>query len=239
LVLASAVTGVAMQSPEPPLGETRLTVHTLLREDIFAGFRADDMKRFERADRNIVALLESRPSERPNVLAWKAGMSLYRAAVAHEAGREEEFTREWAAARAGFAEAATGTAGNDGVAAITGGSYVLFSDRLPAPQRAEGWAAAYRAYSALWRDQGSIIEKLPLHHRGEVLSGMAQSSHRTGRATESAEFVDRMIAMLPDTAYQAAAKQWKAEPGSTTLTCRSCHAAGRHVDRLAAIGKTD
>jgi hypothetical protein len=33
-------TGLAAQSPEPPLAETRLTVHTLLREDVFAGYLA-------------------------------------------------------------------------------------------------------------------------------------------------------------------------------------------------------
>jgi len=39
LIVVSFVALIAMsQSQEPPLSETRLTVHTLLREDIFAGF---------------------------------------------------------------------------------------------------------------------------------------------------------------------------------------------------------
>ena len=39
LVLAMlTVFAVASQSPEPPLDDSRLTIHTLVREDIFAGF---------------------------------------------------------------------------------------------------------------------------------------------------------------------------------------------------------
>ena len=30
------------QSPAPPLSDTRLSIHTLVREDIFAGWRSDN-----------------------------------------------------------------------------------------------------------------------------------------------------------------------------------------------------
>ena len=55
---------IPAQAPEPPLGDTRLTVHTLLREDIFAGFLQNDLARLGRAERNADALLASRPAER-------------------------------------------------------------------------------------------------------------------------------------------------------------------------------
>ena len=32
------------QVPEPPIADTRLTVHTLVREDIFAGFLQSDIQ---------------------------------------------------------------------------------------------------------------------------------------------------------------------------------------------------
>jgi len=38
------VTVAAAQSIEPPLADTRISVNTLVREDIFAGFLADDME---------------------------------------------------------------------------------------------------------------------------------------------------------------------------------------------------
>ena len=49
LLVLAAVAMTAAQAPEPPLSDTRLTVHTLLREDVFAGFLANDMNRFARA----------------------------------------------------------------------------------------------------------------------------------------------------------------------------------------------
>ena len=57
-VLACSVMIAVMsaQSPEPPLSESRLTVHTLLREDVFAGFLSNDMTHFARAERNVEQL---------------------------------------------------------------------------------------------------------------------------------------------------------------------------------------
>jgi hypothetical protein len=236
-LLSTAVTGLAMQAPEPPLGETRLTVHTLLREDVFAGVRANDMKRFGRAERNLEILLKDRPADRASLLAWKGSMALLRAVLAHEAGRAADFDREFAASRDAFAEATRTSSGNDGVAPIKGGTYVLLADRLPEAHRPAAWVESYGAFRELWKGQAPAVEKLPEHLRGELLSGLAISAYRTGRTEESNEFVDRIIALLPETAYQAAAKQWKEKPGSVTLTCKSCHAPGRLADRLAAISK--
>src|SRR5262245_29375610 len=89
-MLAVAAITIAAQSPEPPLLDTRLTVHTLLREDVFAGFLSNDMTRFERAERNAAALLEQRPDQLGNLRAWQGGMRLYRAVRAHEAGSLQE-----------------------------------------------------------------------------------------------------------------------------------------------------
>jgi hypothetical protein len=229
---------VAAQSPETLLSDTRLTVHTLLREDIFAGFLNGNMERQERAERNIESLLKLRPDQRGNLLAWKAGAALYRAVRAHEAGRAEEFDRRYAEALAGFAAAAKTTAGNDGVAAITGGSLVVFADRLPEKQRPAAWSLAFDNYSKLWSEQGAMIDKLPLHHKGEVLSGLTQSAQRTGRTAETALYLDKMLTVLADTPYAALAKQWKSDPATaatTSLTCKNCHNPGRLTSMLEAL----
>ena len=63
LLVFALVVVAAAQSPEPPLAEPRLTVHTLLREDIFAGWMAKDMVRFERGERNIEQLMRDRPDQ--------------------------------------------------------------------------------------------------------------------------------------------------------------------------------
>ena len=240
VLVFGVIGGVAAQSPEPPLADTRLTVHTLLREDIFAGFMTKDMVRFERGERNAEQLLKDRPGQRGNVLAWKGLALMHRAMLALEAGKNDEFLTKLQASRAAFAEAATQTSGNDGVAAITGGTYSIFADRLPEPHRATAWADAYAAYSLLWQQQGPAMDKLPVHHRGEVMAGLVQSAQRTGRTDEMAQHLDRMLTLLKDTPYEPTAQQWKANPataGTTTLTCKNCHNPGRLSPTLAAFQK--
>jgi hypothetical protein len=241
LALASVLTAAAVQrSPEPPVDDTRLTVHTLVREDVFAGFMGNNLERLSRAERNIDALLVSRPGERANLLAWKAGAVTYRAVRAHEAGNASEFDRLYEEARKGFDEAASLTSGNDGVAAITGGTLATFGDRLPEAKRAEAWELAYVNYSLLWKQQGANIEKMPDHFKGEVLSGLTQSAQRTGRTDEAAAHLDRMLTVLAGTRYEPTAQQWKADPSSaatSNLTCKNCHNPGRLAARLEALSK--
>ena len=235
-----AIGGVAAQSQEPPLSDSRLTVHTLVREDLFAGFMANDMVRFARGERNVDQLLKDRPDQRGNLLAWKGLAKMHRAMLAHDAGNNAEFLAQFQAARAAFAEAANQTSGNDGVAAITGGTYSVFADRLPEPHRAAVWADAYSAYSLLWKQQGPAIDKLPVHHRGEVLGGLIQSAQRTGRTEEIAPHLDRMMTLLQGTQYEATAQQWKANPASaatTKLTCKSCHNPGRLSSQISSLQK--
>ena len=114
----------------------------------------------------------------------------------------------------------------------------VFADRLPEKQRAAAWSLAYDNYSKLWKQQGAGIDKLPLHHKGEVLSGLTQSAQRTGRTEEASLYLDKMLTVLADTPYEPMAKQWKADPASaatTNLTCKNCHTPGRLANRLEAL----
>jgi hypothetical protein len=238
VVVISSV--LVAQVPEPPLADTRLTVHTLLREDIFAGFLQNDLTRLARAEKNIDQLLASRPAERASVLAWQGGTALTRAVVAHEGGKADEFRRQYQRALELFAEA--GRLGPDvvGVFAITGGTQVTLADRLPAAERAAGWEQAYSSYQQLWKMQGAVIEKLPLHHKGEVLAGLAQSAQRTGRNAEVGTQIDRIVTLLPGTPYATRAQRWKDDPSTRAqekLTCQTCHAPGTLAARVAEVSK--
>lgn len=238
LVMLVVVAAPSAQSPADLLSDTRLSVHTLLREDIFAAWRNDDPARLARAERHLETLLQQRPDERANLLAWRAGIAVYHAVVAHEAGRSDEFEKSYARALADFAEAARATSGNGGVSAITGGTFAVFADRLPEPQRAAAWSKAYDHYLKLWSEQGPEIEKLPVHHKGEVLAGLTQSAQRTGRTEEAGRHLDRLLVVLAGTPYESLGKQWKADPtlaATTNLTCRNCHAPGRLESRVAAL----
>ena len=240
LLVCAFVTVVVAQTPQIPLADSRLTVHTLVREDIFAGFLADDMKTFERGEKNIELLLNQRPDQKGNLLSWKGGALLYRAVVANENNRPEEFKRLYQQSLDAFAEAAKQTSGNDGVGAITGGSFAIFADRLPKEYRAKAWSTAYDNYLGLYKQQAPILDRLPVHLRGEVLGGLAQAAQRTGRKEEMNQYVDKILAVLGGTPYEPIAKKWKANPESaanTSITCMTCHDGGRLSARLAEINK--
>jgi hypothetical protein len=173
-------------------------------------------------------------------LGWKAAAILYRAVRAREAGRTEEFQAKYAQAVNLLAEAKKLGPNDVGVAAITGGLYAVLADRFPEELRGRAWATSYEAYRALWKMQGEGVEKLPLHLRGELLAGLAQSAQRTGRTKEVAEYLDKILAVAPDTAYARVAKQWKENPATaagTRLTCQTCHAPGRLAARQAALAE--
>lgn len=239
-LLAALVTVAVAQTPEPPLADTRLTIHTLVREDVFAGFLSDNLERLARGEKNIRTLLEKRPDAKAELLAWQAGATLYRAVAAYENKRNDEFQQKYRQALDLFAQARQLGPQNGGVAAVAGGSYVLFGDRLPKEQQAAAWAQAYDAYQLLWQQQGPIADKLPVHLRGELLAGLAASAQRTGRTEEATRHLDKIIAVLGNTPYEPVAKQWKANPkaaANNSLACLTCHDDGRLAARLATLNK--
>jgi hypothetical protein len=235
VVLAGAAIA---QSLQPPLSETRLTIHTLVREDLFAGFLADDMERLTRGEKSVAVLLEQRPGSKAELLAWSGGAAMYRAVKAFEANRSDEFRTYYQTALDRIAEAQKLGSQNGGVAAVVGGTQVLFADRLPKELRAAAWSRAYDSYQILWQQQATAVDKLPLHLRGELLGGLAQSAQRTGRTDELAKYLDKIIEVAGDTPYGTVAKKWKSDPASaasSSITCMSCHDGGRLSARMAAL----
>ncbi len=226
------------ESPEPPISNTRLPVSTLVREDVFAGWMANDMERFARAEKNIDLLLEQRPKARAESLVWKGATKIYRAVLAHEAGKTDEFERMFQEARDLFAEAKELGPKSAGTAAIVGGSYVVLGDRLPEKYRADAWSVNYDSYQVLWKLQGQFVDRLPLHVLGELLAGLAQSAQRTGRKKELDEYLDKIVEVLPDSQYADVAKEWKEDPlaaANSNISCKYCHAAGRLSARIAKL----
>ena len=241
LLVALFVTVAMAQSPEPPLSDTRLTVHTLVREDIFAGFLTDDMERFARGEKNIQTLLEKRPAAKSNLLAWKASAALYRAVRAHEANRGDEFQKKYREALDLYSQARQIGSDDGGVAAVTGGTYVVFADRLPKEYRDAAWSQAYDAYQELWKQQSSFVDRLPTHMRGELLGGLAMSAMRTGRTEEAMRHLDKILAALANTPYEPVAKKWKENPkaaADTSITCMTCHDQGRLAARLNTLNNS-
>jgi hypothetical protein len=244
IVLASALllatAAAPAQAPEPPIGNTNLTVHTLLREDVFAGFQ-NDLGRLERAEKNAEQLLASRPQDRPSLLAWQGAIALTRAVLASEAKAQPDFTRYYRRATDLWAEAMRDGANDGAVWAIVGGTNATLGPRLPATEQKAAWEQGYGAYAQLMRMQSAIVPKLPLHMRGELLTGLAQTAQRSGRVVEAETYLDQIVTTLTDTPYAKLAQEWKSNPkarAAGNLTCRTCHAPGTLAARLAEVSRT-
>jgi hypothetical protein len=237
ILIAVICLASAAEPQNDPLADPRLSVHTLVREDIFAGVMDNDLDRLARGEKKIETLLVKRPGEKAPLLAWKAGATMYRSVLALEADRKKEFEEKYAQAIDLQAQAKKLGPKDMGVTAATAGFYAQLADRLPEKQRAKAWAAAYQSYLALWEEQKGAAKALPLHLRGELLGGLAQSAQRTGHDKELAAYLDKILEMAPDSPYARVAKQWKEDPTapkSKRLTCLTCHAPGRLAARHAA-----
>ena len=158
--------------------------------------------------------------------------------LAHEAGKSGKFDSLHSKALTLFAEARKLGPARSAVAAVVGGTYALFADRLPEKHRPTAWADSYTSYKVLWSQQSQVLEKLPLHTRGELLAGLAQSSQRTGRSKELDIYLDKILTLLPDTRYARVAKSWKEDPefaARSNISCKYCHKPGRLSAKLAAL----
>ncbi|REK17736.1 MAG: hypothetical protein DWQ37_05705 [Planctomycetota bacterium] len=229
---------LAAEGPEPPIADARLPVSTLVREDVFAGWMDQDMERFARAEKNLDQLIEERPRSKAESLAWKGGTKLYRAVLANEAGNQEEYDKYYQEASELFAEAKQLNANNAAVCAVVGGSLGLFGDRLHEEHRADAFGQAWDNYSILWTMQSRVLERLPLHIKGELLAGLTQSAERTGRTEEYNKYLDKMIEVLPDSHYEEIALEWKADPEvakTGTIMCQYCHDDGKLEERMARL----
>jgi tetratricopeptide (TPR) repeat protein len=236
--LLLAVAALRLSAQQTPFLDPRLGVSTLVREDLFAGFLTNDMARLATGEKTLEALLRERPQAKAEIFAWQGGVELHRAVWAHEKKQAAEFDQSYKKALDLFSQALAADPQSIGVAAITGGSYSLTMDRLPEKHRASAAAKAYEAYHFLLDKQGAGLQKMPIHHRGEVLAGLAQAAQRTGRAAETTQHLDRIIELLPNTPYEARARKWKENPklaGSTTIACMTCHDAGKLEARRAVL----
>jgi len=235
ILVALAFGGVLLAEVDP-----RLSVNTYVREDIFAGFMANDMTRFAQGERKLEQMLAERPSERSTTLAWQAGAAMFRAVLANKDHNEKECANYYEKALALFAEARTANPRDGGVYAISGGVMVLFADKLPEQYRAASWNTAYEAFQVLAKQQMAQVNMLPPHFKGELLAGLAQSAQRTGHEKELTEYLDKMTTLLAGTPYASRAQRWKDDPSvasRTSLVCQSCHDEGRLEPRTAALAK--
>ena len=105
----------------------------------------------------------------------------------------------------------------------------------------------YASFNTLWKQQGAVIDKLPEHFKGELLAGLAMSAQQTGHKDEAVLYADKIIALIPDTAYGSRGKAMEGEsrrrhaddvqvlPRAWAIVRTSCGDQGRELKRSGTI----
>jgi hypothetical protein len=214
---------------------------TWVREELFAGFLSNDMTLFDNGMKKTDALIAADPKA-ADALAWRGGGELYLAVRALEAGDRAKFDTLYKKALESFsgAKAVMTPQTSAAVNAITGGTFTLFADRLPESMREDGWQKIRTHYGALREEQKEYFAKLPVHHRGEVLSGLAQAALRLGDKDAAKALLTEVVSTLPDTPYVPFARKALASmDAKAKIACLTCHDAGRLANWKPSPPKAD
>ena len=210
-----------------------MRVSTWVREDLFAGYLDGDMTRHAQGVKKLETALARNPNA-ADALGWQGGNFLLSAVRAYEAGDQAGFDKEYAKALDSLARAAEIAkqipAYREGVLAITGGSFTVFGDRLPASHRREAWLKVRENYTALRELQKARFDQFPVHFRGEIMAGLAQAAQRLGEPEKATALTQELVTALPGTPYAVFGKRWLDKPetmAKTKIACSSCHDAGR------------
>ncbi len=210
--------------------DSKLPIHTLVREDIFAGLLSGDMERSARGYEKLQALKKSRPADLPEIQAWESSVLGLRAANAFKEGKTNDANELLDQAVKLQNEALAKAPKSVGVIAVVGGTWVTIADRFPSEQSKPLWQTTLAMYKSLLKMQESILPKLPLHNRGELLTGIVQAAQRAGDTATFDKYFPVAQESLKGTSYGALLARWASEPAlrdRTNISCKSCHDPGK------------
>jgi hypothetical protein len=195
-----------------------------VRGDFFAGF-AGDAARLARAMKTCEEALAANPDD-AEALVWHGGGLMF---MAGEAQSRQDFATARARAIRGQQELdRADRLAPASLPVMLVRAVVLNASAPRVSDRARAQAmqrAAVDGFERALAIQTPHFGRLSEHARGELLAGLAEGWSRLGEAERARGYLDRIVAELPDTRYQARARAWledgpeKAGP----LSCLTCH----------------
>jgi len=198
---------------------------TTVREDIFAGFLANDVERLNLRMSKLQSAIQENPGAAGSI-AWRGAGELTRAVHAYESGRASDFNAYYASALNSFADAERLGPKNVGVYDVSGAAWGSLGDRLPVSLRAAAYETAYRSWQTALMLSRDRLSTMSSHGRGEMLAAIAHAAQRTGRADEARQRLIEMAEALPGTPFEERARRWLASPELITqspVSCQTCH----------------
>jgi len=225
-VACSLFTAAAPQEQRPK----GIPFYTWVREDTFAGWMADDMTRFERSMQKTQESLNENADDM-DAVNWLGAGAVFRAVRAFEAGDAAKGDQLFRDAMAMMDKAAAAQPNNPGIRATAGGTLMFFASKLPERHYKGAVEKAREHYAALYKAQEPMLDKFPLHLKGEALAGIAETEFRVGSRDAAMAYLQKIVSGMPNTRYAQIADAWVKSPESVTkkdrLVCQSCHEQGR------------
>lgn len=236
LALALPLLALAASLDKPE----KLTIHTWVREDVFAGWIARDEAALARGVAKLDRFLAANPTDE-NALAWRYMAEMYAMRKAQAAADAAAYDKAMATAAATRDAIWNGRAPQAGAHIIVGST--LVSGAFWARESDKPWM--YRDGRAMLAKvpelQQGAFDTLPPHMRGELWSSIAFASDRLGDRPERDRVIALMRERLAGSVYEKRAERWAKLPALTNEAdnmCISCHEPGRLKPTAARLGIT-
>jgi hypothetical protein len=227
IVAASLVSTGAQEKEARP---KNVPFYTWVREDTFAGWMNDDPVRHARGMKRAQEFVDENPNH-AEAINWLGTGKIFEATSAYAAGDEAKGDALYHAGFAEMEKAVTMAPNDGGIRATTSGTLMYFAGKLPDRHYRQAVEKAREHYAALYRMQEAMLNLLPLHLKGELLAGVAETEFRVGDREKGIAFLNRIVTGMPGTPYARTAETWLKSPEAVTqdsrLVCQSCHEPGR------------
>ncbi len=223
--IASATLANAPQEPtkveKKPEAERRFDL--VVREDIFAGFGGDDdaLKRGE-AECDKAIKLEPKNAE---AMVWRGAIHVFQAGQLFGKGQPVQAFPLWTAGLKEMDDAVRLDPDNVGVRIPRASVLLPASRNTPAAMRDSLLKTVLEDFETIFKKQADHLDSLGTHPRGELRMGLADTYRLLGKLDKSKEQLEAIAKELPDSEYEAKAKEWLAAAPTTKLAhnCIGCH----------------
>ena len=216
----------------------KISIHTWVREDFFAGFMAYDSEAFERGIRKLDIFLADHPND-ANGLGWKYESYFYRLRKDREANADSSYAHHWAEAQEYKNRALTLRAPADvGPLLLVGGSQIWNAQyAASATQRESLFREGRELLRQVQQIQSPVWESIPPHMRGELWSLEGFASDQIGEREERNRVANEMVTKLKGSLYEVRGRRWlnATNLGKADAMCISCHEPGRLQPTLARL----
>ena len=226
VLLCGALSSALLAAWQAPAPAERFDFQ--VRADMFAGLAGDSVA-MDRAMKLCEETLAKDP-DNAEALVWHGAGSIYLSGQAMRAGDYAKGGPLLAKGLSEMDDAVAKAPDKVGVLIPRAAALVEYSKYDPSPDRSRAeLEKALGDYEKVLTLQKSYWQTLPVHARGELLSGLAEGWLRAGDSEKALSYMARIVAETGGSPYAARAQDFLAAsvpPAKLDWRCIGCHVAG-------------